>query len=169
MNRTEQIWEFVAGVHEGQLYDGKPYPEGHLRGVQQVLADAGLTSESDEIIAASHDSIEDAKDDKHRDYVFTWLKGNLVPFEFGVVWALTGIGENRKARNADAYGKIAANPESANYKVADRIFNWETAVRTGNRLANMYAKEDASFYEHVVMLATNPHLVERYHRLSGRA
>lgn len=168
MSRTEAVWNFVEGVHEGQLYDGKPYREGHLEGVWGVLKEAGMTGESDEIIAASHDAIEDAKDDAHRRAVYDWLKAHLTEFEFNVIWALTGLGENRKARNADAKAKIAAFPESANYKVADRIFNWENSVGLGNRLAQMYAKEDADFYENVVMLATNTVLVERYHRLSGR-
>jgi guanosine-3',5'-bis(diphosphate) 3'-pyrophosphohydrolase len=165
MNRTEKVWAFVEGVHDGQLYAGKPYREGHLDGVVGIGREAGLSSESDEIILSAHDAIEDAKDDKHRRMVFDWLQHNLTEFEFGVVWALTGLGDNRKARNADAKTKIAAMPEAANYKMADRIFNWEQAVLHGKSQAQMYLREDAEFTEGVVALATNQYLIDRYNAI----
>lgn len=166
--RVEQIWEFVESVHEGQLYANKPYREGHLDGVVAILAEAGMSSESDIIIGAAHDAIEDAKDERHRQFVFEWLRHHLSDFEFQAIWALTGLGENRKARNADAKAKIKAFPASANYKLADRIFNWEQAVLHGKPQASMYQREDAEFFETVVALADNEYLIDRYRRLSGR-
>jgi hypothetical protein len=166
--RLNRIWAFVEEVHQGQLYAGLPYREGHLEGVKGILAEAGLNGESDEVIAATHDAIEDAKDDNHRMFVFDWLKANLTEFEFRMTWALTGIGKNRKERNADAKRKIAADPPAANYKLADRLFNWEQARLNGKPQEAMYRREDTEFYEAVVVFADNQYLVNRYERLSGR-
>ncbi len=164
--RAGRIRTFVETVHEGQTYGGgRPYTY-HLDAVKAMLAAAGLDGESDGIIADCHDVIEDAKPEE-RDNVIVFVRNNTTGFEFRVIWALTGIGENRKARNADAKAKITADPVSANYKLADRLVNWENSEPGSNHEA-MYRKEDPEFYEAVVTLATNEYLVKRYLRLSGR-
>lgn len=156
----EKIIAFVHEVHKDHTYGDKPYTH-HLNAVELVLADAGMTSEDDRIIAQSHDSIEDATEDQ-RPAVIDFHRTHMSAHAFAVVWALSGIGPNRKARNADAYAKIAAYPEAANYKVADRIANMESAAVWQPRLYAMYLKESEAFYENVVKLATNQALVERY-------
>lgn len=159
---------FADMVHAKHKYGDQPYADSHLDDVEQILADAGMSSGDDRIRARLHDTVEDI------DPVLTKMAQDFIFTNFGnstyqVVWALSGFGHNRKARNQHAYEKIARYPLAANYKLADRIANWETGIRTQNvGKASMYAKEDATFREKVVALATNEKLVERYNGLLSR-
>lgn len=65
-----------------------------------------------------------------------------------LVWAVTGVGKNRKERNADAYAKIRVAQScfrpAANLKLADRIANVEASKNAPDKLA-MYRKEWPGF------------------------
>ena len=170
--RLDLAKAFARTVHANQPYgkcpEGKKksYEDGHLRVIVQILAEAGLTSEDDQIIAYLHDSIEDI-DPALRILAHDFVRDQFSDHVYQVVWAVTGIGANRAERNAFYYMKMAIYPEAANYKVADRVANMENAKRDRHvpkceRLLAMYRKEDKSFRENVLRYATNKHLIARY-------
>lgn len=154
-------------VHKDHTYGDKSYTH-HLDAVQQVLTDAGMNTDDDVIIAQCHDSIEDA-DPACRPYVINFHRTHMSDHAFRVVWALSGIGPNRKARNTNAYRKIAEYPAAADYKVADRIANMESAAVWQPKLYAMYLKESPAFFENVVALASNEALIARYHQIAKTA
>lgn len=110
----------------------------HLAAVRQVLQDFGY--DGDFALAAwLHDTVED-----------TAVTVEQLEQEFGarvaaLVWAVTGIGANRKERNAAAYAKMAALPDAVTVKLADRIANSEASARNSPRLLAMYREELAGF------------------------
>lgn len=140
--------------HAGQKYGDKPYAT-HLYAVVQVLRDINITSPQILSAAWLHDAVEDT--DVTVDDIRT-LCGDRVA---EMVWACTGVGENRKARNLSIYDKIAKCPEAANVKVADRIANVENSQ--GGELMKMYAKESAAF-DGAVCIHADRWLVERLNR-----
>lgn len=170
MEQLKLARAFAEMVHAKHTYADGPYTD-HLDEVEEVLADAGMGTARDRIIARLHDSIEDVDPlltKMAQDFIFT----NFGYSVYGAVWALSGFGHNRKARNAHAYEKIARYPEAADYKVADRIANFGAAIRGAAigderkiKKALMYAKEDAIFRENVVHHASNTTLIERYEGL----
>lgn len=159
---------FAQLVHANHTYANGPYTD-HLDEVEQVLADAGMGTERDRIIARLHDSVEDIDallTKMAQDFIFTNFGHSI----YSVVWALSGFGHNRKSRNQHAYEKIARYPEAADYKVADRIANFGAAVREKKiDKARMYLKEFDIFDEKVVSFASNEKLIERYRALKPAA
>ncbi|MFO0619133.1 MAG: HD domain-containing protein [Polyangiaceae bacterium] len=137
---------YAAARHGEQRYGDQPYA-AHLAAVRAALEAPLAASELDEgaradlrVAAWLHDVVEDTP---------TPLAD--VAQRFGervaaLVWAVTGVGENRKTRNADAYAKIRATPASAWLKLADRIANVEASRDRLDKRA-MYAAEHASFAE----------------------
>jgi len=102
-------------AHREQKYGDKPYV-AHLadvvRRVKQITDDP-------EVIAAAwlHDTIED-----------TTVTYGDVERGFGknvadMVWAVTGVGQNRAEKMANAIEKIAQTPGSELVKSADRLSN----------------------------------------------
>ncbi len=154
------IIEFAHNIHNDQKYGDKPYTH-HLYAVERVLQDAGKVDVDDIHIAHCHDVIEECSDEE-RATVIDFFRQNLSNHAFSVVWALSGFGDNRKLRNMDAYSKIAAYPSSADYKVADRICNQESAKLWNVKLYDMYVGESAEFASNVVSLATNQYLIDRF-------
>lgn len=162
MEKLEQARAFAQLVHAKHMYGDDPYADSHLEDVTAIGVWAGMDTTDDLIRYQLHDTIEDIDAPLRKmaqDFIFTTF-GNST---FQVVWALSGFGHNRKARNAHAYEKIARYPRAANYKVIDRIANWEKGISTRNvGKASMYAKEHEAFTLNVVALATNEKLIERY-------
>ena len=164
---------FAEMVHRGALYGkGKDYFRAHLVENHSIALWAGMDDLDSEIIAYLHDTIEDI-DPSLRQMAYDFVKLNYRGHVFDTVWAMTGIGPNRKTRNANYYGKIEAYPAAANHKVIDRIANIENAIVKAedgdDGHLRMYMKEDPEFYERVVKLATNDKLRGRYERATGRA
>lgn len=128
---------FAREKHEGQEYGGESYVDGHVAKVVAVLKDFGVHPA---YVAAGwlHDVIEDtptSREDIARKF------GEQVA---SLVWACTGIGPNRRARNEDIYQKIEDHPQAAIVKVADRIANVEASdPESGHR--SMYRKEAVEF------------------------
>lgn len=102
-------------AHREQKYGDKPYV-AHLadvvRRVKQITDDP-------EVIAAAwlHDTIED-----------TPVTYSYIELQFGknvadMVWAVTGVGQNRAEKMANAIEKIARTPGSELVKSADRLSN----------------------------------------------
>ena len=170
MEKLQLARAFAELVHAKHTYADGPYTD-HLDAVEQVYADAGMNQTRDRIIARLHDSVEDIDEVLRKmaqDFVFT----NFGQSIYAVVWALSGFGHNRKSRNQHAYEKIARYPEAANYKVGDRIANFEAAIAgaaTGSafklKKAAMYYKEFETFDSNVVHFASNRKLVTRYRAL----
>src|SRR4051812_20195976 len=91
-------YRFVMQRHNGQLYCGLPY-QYHLDRVVAQLVKFGFTSDVFLAAALCHDVIEDTPTTREE---VKALFGEEVD---AIVWACTGIGKNRKERNADIYAK----------------------------------------------------------------
>lgn len=131
--------EFAAQVHHGQLYEGKPYSASHLNDVVNVLIDSGLDTDA-EVIAAGwlHDTVEDT------DVTLPCIRKRFGERVKNLVDACTGVGANRKERNASIYAKLYEFPEACVVKLADRIANVEHS-EPGSRYRSMYRKEQGDF------------------------
>jgi len=133
----ERARAFAIAAHGDQRYGADPYVV-HLAAVRQVLRDFGY--DGDVALAVwLHDTVED-----------TAVTVEELEREFGatvaaLVWAVTGVGANRKERNASAYAKMRALPEAVTVKLADRIANSEASARGNPRLLEMYRGELAGF------------------------
>ena len=135
---------FAVHAHGDQLYGVSLY-SAHLEEVRKVLLDFGFGGAIAQA-AWLHDTIEDTG---HTRKTIADAFGDDVA---ALVWAVTGVGVNRKARVADAYAKIVAHPEAVFLKLADRIANVESSARTrydADRLA-MYRKEQPAFEAMIV-------------------
>lgn len=135
MTKTEERARLFATMHhKSQPYGDQQYVV-HLTDVNRVLVDAGITD--DILLEASwlHDVVEDTPatcEDIKREF------GVIVA---AIVWAVTGVGKNRKERNKSAHEKIAAyGSEAVTLKLADRIANVERSKNDLPRLT-MYVNE----------------------------
>lgn len=145
----EEAKQFALVCHGRQMYGDKPYVH-HLQAVVNVLGDfrnhIEVYTDSDDydrfdrLVAAAwlHDTVEDTPASiEHIQVRFGHSVANLV-------WAVTGIGSNRKERNAEIYRKIEMYPRAAVLKLADRIANVE-ASETYSSHRSMYLKEQKEF------------------------
>lgn len=120
-------------------HGNRPYTD-HLTEVVTILREFGYTS--DEWAAAGwlHDIVED-----------TGLSIHSIRSQFGdrvadLVWAVTGQGENRKARNTDAYRKLRQMPDAVPLKLANRLANvCYCSISNDKQLLAMYRKEWPGF------------------------
>lgn len=130
--------------HRHQLYSGLPYDEAHLSPVVQTLISLGYGDDWELLCAGwMHDGPEDAPDSEAQ-----VARAVLIYREFSyrtmeLVWAVTGVGENRKERNANAYQKIAETKDAPTLKGVDRLINVMSSK--GTSLHEMYLKEYPSF------------------------
>jgi (p)ppGpp synthase/HD superfamily hydrolase len=107
--------QLASFAHRHQKYGERPYVT-HLA---DVVARVKTITQDPEIIAAAwlHDIIEDTQT-TYRD----------IERQFGtnvakMVWAVTGVGQDRAAKMANAIEKIAQTPGSELVKSADRLSN----------------------------------------------
>ncbi len=128
---------YAVAAHGEQKYGSKPYVT-HLEAVVAVLKDFGF---SGDLVVAGwlHDVLED-----------TGTSASQLDLAFGstvthLVWAVTGVGKNRKERNENAYGKLEEKPRAVILKLADRIANAEACAKTRDHRLEMYQKEHAGF------------------------
>lgn len=129
---------YAAQKHEGQRYGHHPYTV-HLAAVREILRWAGFDDDHPLAVAAwLHDTIEDT--DATRDEIASLFGAEVAE----LVWAVTGVGKNRKERNANAYTKLRAHPPAVVLKLADRIANVEASADVPEKLA-MYRKEWPAF------------------------
>ncbi|GGK61266.1 HD domain-containing protein [Nocardia camponoti] len=149
--------EFAIAAHGDQRYGQYPY-QHHLKAVRGVLADFGYAG-AHGAAAWLHDVIED-----------TPVTYEEVESRFGrevvdLVWAVTGVGPDRKARVLDAYTKIVAYPPAVILKLADRTANAE-ASPPDSAWMGMYRTEHASFKAHLgPLLAEDPVVQQMWARL----
>ena len=154
--------DFAALKHRRQRRkdaEASPYINHPLALARVLKLEAGV--EDVDVLAAAilHDTVEDTPTTREE-----------IEVRFGadvasLVWAVTGVGKNRKERNANAYEKIRAYPLAATLKLADRIANVEASANVPDKLA-MYRKEWPSFRD---ALAGNGHpaLWERLRKALG--
>jgi hypothetical protein len=138
---------FAIRAHGDQRYDSGNAPYlVHLAAVRDAVIEFGFASgdnfKTRDYVQAAwlHDVLEDTKQlagtigEKFGETTFTF------------VWAVTGRGENRKARNEDAYRKMLENPSSIPVKLADRISNGRSSKLTSpDALFEMYKREYTKF------------------------
>jgi guanosine-3',5'-bis(diphosphate) 3'-pyrophosphohydrolase len=129
--------EFAIAAHGDQRYGSEPYVV-HLAAVRQVLRDFGYGGELG-LAAWLHDTVEDTA------VTVEELEREFGPRVAALVWAVTGVGENRKERTASAYAKLRALPDAITVKLADRIANSEASARSNPRLLAMYRDELPTF------------------------
>jgi guanosine-3',5'-bis(diphosphate) 3'-pyrophosphohydrolase len=132
---------FATRAHGYQKYDSgtEPYVL-HLAEVRDVVVEFGYGTT--ELLASAwlHDVIEDTT------HVVEEIKAQFGETVANLVWAVTGRGVNRKARNEDAYTKMVENPGSIPLKLADRIANARASKQTSpDALFEMYKREHPIF------------------------
>ncbi|MFE7722645.1 HD domain-containing protein [Nocardia rhizosphaerihabitans] len=158
--RETEAREFAVEAHGDQRYGDHPYIT-HLAAVRAVLDDFGYNG-SLAVAAWLHDVVED-----------TPVTAEEVESRFGrevldLVWAVTGIGPDRKARNLDAFSKITAHPPAVILKLADRTANAE-ASPPGSSWMGMYRTEHPTFKAHLGgLLADDPTVARMWERLEHK-
>lgn len=122
-------------AHYGQRYGEQPY-------IEHCLQVAALCEGADpEVTAAAwlHDSVEDASVDVDD------IADAVSPRVGALVWACTGVGQNRRARNAEIERKLLAEPAAVGVKLADRFVNVSTCWETRDTRLFMYRQEHDDF------------------------
>lgn len=146
--------QFAIERHAGQMYGDRPYVT-HLCAVWQVLRDSGVRAGPLQTAAWLHDVLEDTPT------TFAELGERFGEEVQALVWAVTGVGANRKERNGEVYRKIKICPAAADLKLADRIANVEAAIRDGAAgKFDMYREEHDEFEAALYGLGS-PHLWAR--------
>jgi (p)ppGpp synthase/HD superfamily hydrolase len=132
-------YQLARVLHADQRYGDRPY-EDHLFAVYDQLDRMGYTDDP-MILAAAwlHDALEDT------DCTIATLEQEIHPEVAALVQAVTGVGPNRRARNADIYRRLAAYPAAIPLKVADRICNVESCWSSRDARLFMYHREYPEF------------------------
>jgi (p)ppGpp synthase/HD superfamily hydrolase len=126
MDAEAEARQFAVERHGAQQYGERPYVV-HLEAVRAVLRDFG--HEGPLAVAAwLHDVVEDTATTRDE------VERRFGPEVAALVWAVTGVGADRKARNASAYAKIQQHPAAATLKLADRIANVEASATVPAKL-----------------------------------
>ena len=131
--------EKLATRHHGlQEYNGLPYDE-HLQEVVNILERFGYDGKY--LLAGwLHDILEDCA-----------ISYNDIKKLFGeeiaeIVYDVTDeMGRNRKERKSKTYPKIRNNPDAIIVKLADRIANMESSMKTKHGMIGAYQKEYEAF------------------------
>lgn len=147
----DRAFQFARARHIFDRYDGGPY-EAHLLRVESILAQYGFSDARWRAAALLHDVVEDTG--TTRGEVETLFGENVA----NLVWAVTGVGPDRKANQRDIARKVLLLPTAAPIKVADRIDNVEQArfARSrGQQIALKYLNEADDFSE-IAALDTVP-------------
>lgn len=151
----ESAKEFAEVFHGDQFYGFDIPYSVHLDEVEEVLAEHGYERLHDKLVARLHDVVEDTMATRS-DIEQRW--GPAVAQD---VDACTGVGPNRKSRNASILAKLIVHPNAAKYKAADRIANLRRTLKERNfRTAAMYLDERYAFCEVVLPRLKRPTLAQ---------
>lgn len=160
---------FATERHADQAYGSRLHTH-HLAAVDRILVETGCADGPMgphwRAAAWLHDVVEDTETP------IDVVRGKFGFFVAGLVWAVTGVGENRKARNADIYAKLKAFPMACILKAADRVANIEDAIEiSSTKYLGMYVKESETFMDALAPYADEiPNaLMQRLHRANLRA
>ena len=150
---VEAAFLIASVAHAGQVYgdNDTPYVD-HLASVVDIL---GAFTDDDELHAAGwlHDVVEDTP------ITTSDIADACGSRVSNLVWACSGVGWNREARNAAIHEKITAYPPAAIVKLADRIANVEPST-SDSRFRAMYLAENEAF-EALVRQHVPPAMWER--------
>ena len=120
-------------AHKHQKYGEHPY----ITHLADVVARVKTITQDPEIIAAAwlHDTVEDTE------VTIEQIKQQFGDNIANIVWAVTGHGENRKEKMANAISKIAQTPGSELVKSADRLSNVSASLANNPKKLKMYRDE----------------------------
>ena len=129
----KRAMQVATHAHRNQKYGEHPYAI-HLA---DVVARVKTITQDPEIIAAAwlHDTIEDTQV-THGD-----IDRDFGPNVAAIVWAVTGHGQNRKEKMANAIAKIARTPGAELVKSADRLSNVKASLANNPKKLQMYRDE----------------------------
>lgn len=134
--------DFAILHHGDQRYGTEPYVS-HLAEVAGILR--GIGADEGQMQAGwLHDVVEDVKD------MTCAIVAVAVEFNLDVsdlVWAVTGIGHNRKTRVASVIPKLLACPRAVTVKLADRLGNGRRSKESSPEKFSMYRKEFGHFHQ----------------------
>lgn len=119
----ERAIAFATERHKDQEYADRPYTY-HLAQVDSIIQDAGFPQYLFRATAWLHDVIED-----------TETTYQEIVVEFGqdvadMVWACTGLGVNRKARELNINTKLLGYTAACIPKTCDRIANTDSSIKS---------------------------------------
>lgn len=111
----ERAMYMAVRAHKDQKYGTQPY-SAHLA---DVVRRVKTITDDPEVIAAAwlHDTIEDTT------VTYGDIERAFSKNVADMVWAVTGIGQNREEKMANAIAKIAKTPGAELVKSADRLSN----------------------------------------------
>lgn len=160
MSIVEAARQLAHKAHAGQLYGPDLYAT-HCERVVNILDNACILDLPPEVLAAAwlHDVLEDTSTTFSDIVTACDAKTALL------VQACTGIGANRKERNALIYSNMQQYPEAALIKAADRLDNVRSCVATGDSRLEMYRKEQERFCSKVMDALF--HYDNRHYYLAG--
>jgi (p)ppGpp synthase/HD superfamily hydrolase len=120
-------------AHKHQKYGEHPY----ITHLADVVARVKTITQDPEIIAATwlHDTVEDTE------VTIEQIKQQFGDNVANIVWAVTGHGENRKEKMANAIAKIAQTPGSELVKSADRLSNVSASLANNPKKLKIYRDE----------------------------
>ena len=130
---------FALTAHGAQLYGTEPYIV-HLDEVYGILVGLGLADGPLGTAAFLHDVVEDTK-----------VTRADIEEAFGeevakLVWAVTGIGRDRKGKSRSQFRKIQIlGDDAATLKLADRLCNVRRSKANRPDLFAMYQAEQPAF------------------------
>lgn len=135
---------FAIKKHGMQMYEPNLPYSYHLAMVESYIEEYDYTEYEYKAAAWLHDVVEDTK-----------VTIKTVDETFGtrvaaLVWACTGVGNNRTERAASIYDKLKKYPDAAPVKVCDRLANMSHGIATNNKTKlDMYKSEWLGFKENV--------------------
>lgn len=138
MSNYAKACELAEQAHKGQQYGGEPYIM-HCAHVVSLMESYGVRNTA--LLAAGwlHDSLEDTDLGEHK---IAAACGSDVA---RIVYACTGVGHNRKTRNACIEARIQEHPLASIVKVADRLANVRSCLQTNDSRMGMYLREWPQF------------------------
>lgn len=133
----KEIRDWAISLHGDQKYGNKNYIY-HLDLVYELAKEMGM--DDDYLVAAYlHDTLEDTNLTKEELFHKTNAK------VLNLVWAVTGVGENRQERKNSMLEKLAVYPEAIDLKMLDRYINIKISKLENEKLFKMYVKEMDSY------------------------
>ncbi len=158
MDAETKARAFAVKAHGDQRYGNEPYVV-HLEAVRAVLRDFGHGGDLG-VAAWLHDVLEDTSVTREE------IEREFGPDVAALVWAVTGVGKNRKERSQSAYEKMQALPAAVTLKLADRIANCEASAKNNPELLTMYRDELPAFASALAGLG-DPAMWARLRRVLG--
>lgn len=133
-------FEYASRMHNGQMYGTEPYVR-HLFDVLRILRFRMDRPVNTVLLSAGwlHDAIEDTE--ATRDDIQERFGRDVAD----IVWACTGVGANRKERNAMISERLRIYHSAVIVKLADRLANVESCWKAKDTRLFMYYREHKDF------------------------